>query len=371
MKRVLIRPSFQDWCENKLFTQGTSFSSVYQEAFYLWKQEAAKAGFQLDTWDQAPLDSADIFWFLDLPPSRTKFEHICAQLNPEAPIVLQILESPVLGIHAFNHANTKCFDAVLTYEYLETIKQNQRYFHYHLPNQIRQPQSNLPYSERKGLLLINSNRVEGFLGMRQVGLAGIPAFGKFLSGWHCSLSMFIEALSGELYSHRRKISHIADLIASDFLDIYGRGWNGEQISWCSLYLNRPYKCWQGIHNISKWELCEQYRFVLSFENFHGSRGYISEKIFDAFFAGTVPVYLGDENVTEYIPREAFIDARNFDDYNELLKYLIALPKKEWSDMREAGQTFVNSPKFQNFESHAFAKTATDILKKISAYSRNS
>ncbi len=365
MKRVLIRPSFQDWCENRLFTHGTSFTSAYQEAFSLWKQEAAKIGFQLDTWDQAPLNKADLFWFLDLPPSRQEFARICTQLTPKTPIVLQILESPVLGIHAFNHANTQDFDAVLSYEYIEIIKQNQRYFHYHLPNEFRQPQNNLSYSERTGLLLINSNRVEGFLGMRQVGFSGIPGLGKFLAGWSCSLSMFSEALSRELYSERRKLARIAELIAPNFLDIYGRGWNGEQVSWCPLYQNRSYHCWRGIPTISKWDLCEQYRFVLSFENFRGRRGYISEKIFDALFAGSVPVYLGDERITDYVPAEAFVDARNFDNYTDLLKYLIACPEKEWLDMREAGQDFIKSDKFQNFNSVQFAKTATEILKKIS------
>ncbi len=66
MKLVLIRPPFKDWCENKLFTHGTSFTGTYQEAFSQWKQEAAKVGFQMDTWDQASLKEADRSWFLDL-----------------------------------------------------------------------------------------------------------------------------------------------------------------------------------------------------------------------------------------------------------------------------------------------------------------
>ncbi|HYW21511.1 MAG TPA: glycosyltransferase family 10 [Nodularia sp. (in: cyanobacteria)] len=364
MKRVLIRPTFQDWCENKLFSDGTSFASVYQEAFSLWKQQAAKIGFQLDTWDQAPLNKADLFWFLDLPPSRQEFARIRAQLKPKTPIVLQILESPFLAIHAFNNANTQDFDAVLSYEYIETIKQKERHFHYHLPNQLRQPQTNLEYSERKGLLLINSNRVGGFLGMRQVGFSGIPGLGKFLAGWYCSLSMFSEALSGELYSERRKLARTAELIFPNFLDIYGRGWNGEQISWCPLYENRSYNSWRGIPTISKWDLCEQYRFVLSFENFKGRRGYISEKIFDAMFAGSVPVYLGDDRITDYVPSDAFVDARNFDNYSDLLKYLITFSEAAWLDMREAGQAFIKSDEFQCFNSVQFAEIATDILKKV-------
>ena len=36
-------------------------------------------------------------------------------------------------------------------------------------------------------------------------------------------------------------------------------------------------------------------------------GYVTEKIFDAFKAGCVPVYWGAENITKYVPAECFID----------------------------------------------------------------
>ncbi|MDM3861009.1 MAG: glycosyltransferase family 10 [Aphanizomenon gracile PMC644.10] len=364
MKRVLIRPTFHDWCENKLFTQGTSFSAVYQEAFSLWKQQAAKLGFQLDTWDQAPLDTADIFWFLDLPPSRREFERIRTQLKPNTPIVLQILESPFLAIHALHQSNTKDFDAVLTYQHPNIGHFPPNYYHYRLPNQIRYPQTNIPFAERKGLSLINSNRIEGFLAMRQVGLAGLPAIGKFLSGWHCSIPMFREAIFGELYSHRRQIAKLAESLAPDFLDLYGRGWNGEQISWCPLYINRPYKCWRGIPNISKWQLCEQYKFVLGFENFQGDLGYISEKIFDPIFAGSIPVYLGDDKIQNHVPPEVFIDARNFDNYTELLQYLLNFNENKWKKMKACGQDFLNSNNFKDFHSSSYANIALNILKQL-------
>ncbi len=364
MKQVLIRPSFQDWCDNRLFTQGTSFSSVYQEAFAEWKKLAAASGFNLDTWDQKPLDKADIFWFLDLPPTRKEFSYIRSQLKPNTPIVLQILESPLLDIHAFSKLNTQVFDAVLSYEHIPDIRNHKKYFHYHLPNQRYYPHTNLPYTQRKGLLMINSNRVEGFFAIRQLGLAGIPALGKLLTGWHCSIPMFIETLSGELYSHRRQIAKLAEQLNPDFLDIYGRGWNGEQISWFPFYPNRPYPTWRGIPNIHKGQLCEQYKFVLSFENFQGDLGYISEKIFDPIMAGAVPVYLGDRQITNYIPPEIFIDARNFKNYTDMLLYLINLSKKNWEELRKFGQSFIKSNDFQMYESSSFAKIALNILKEV-------
>ncbi|MEB3191637.1 MAG: hypothetical protein VKL42_14965 [Snowella sp.] len=100
---------------------------------------------------------------MDLPPSRQEFEQIRGQLRPDTSVVLQILESPVLGIHAFDPVNTSGFDAVLTYEHPEAIKSRTHYFHYHLPNQLRQPRTNMPFEERKGVVLINGNRVKGFL----------------------------------------------------------------------------------------------------------------------------------------------------------------------------------------------------------------
>lgn len=364
MKRVLIRPPFQDWCGNRLFREGTSYTGLYQEAFSLWKQESATKGFQIDTWNQAPLETADIFWFLDLPPTRKEFEHIRAQLKPGTKLVLQILESPVLAIHEFAYQNTQDFDFVLSYEHPELVSKRHRYVHYHLPNQLRQPTKNVPFEERRGLLLINSNRVEGLWAIRQVGLGGLPGIGKFLTGWYCSPAMVQEALSGELYSHRRKIARLAERIAPDFLDIYGRGWDGEQVSWCPVFPNRPYGCWRGIPKISKHALCEQYRFVLCFENFRGDHGYISEKIFDPIFAGSVPVYLGDEQIHKYVPPEIFIDARNFDDYSDLLQSLISFPKDQWKKMRKISQEFIHSDQFTSFKSMSFVSKTLNVLQSL-------
>jgi len=365
MKQILIRPSFHDWCQNRLFTEGTSFTAVYREAFSRWKQIAAKAGYKLDTWDMAPLETADILWFLDLPPSRKEFEHICSTLNPKTHIVLQILESPVLGIHAFSDQNTQFFDAVLSYEHSNNLEKRSSYFQYHLPNQLQLPKTNLTYQQRRGLLLLNSNRVEGFWAMRQVGLSGIPGFGKLLSGWHCSIPMLYETLSGELYSQRRELARLAENIAPDYLDIYGRGWNREQVSWFPLHKNIPYRCWRGIPKLSKQDLCEQYRFVLSFENFKGNRGYISEKIFDSLFAGSVPVYLGDEQITDYIPPRAFVDARKFDSFKSLLEFLMHCPVDEWNQMRRNGQEFIQSEVAKRFYADNFIHSAMSVLRKLS------
>ena len=149
-----------------------------------------------------------------------------------------------------------------------------------------------------------------------------------------------------------------------FLDVYGAGWNGEQISWCPLYPNRPYRCWRSKARVSKHELSAEYRFVMAYENFRGRRGYISEKIFDVFQAGSVPVYMGEERIAEFVPPEAFVDARNFRAPRELLAYLQSCPEPEWSEMRQAGQDFLRSAVFRSFTDEAFAERMTNVLKNV-------
>jgi hypothetical protein len=364
MKRVLIRPTFHDWCGNRLFTQGTSWQGRYRGAFSAWKEKAMALGIQIDTWDQAPLENADLLWLLDLPPSRREFEQIHCQLRPGTPMVLQVFESPAVAPFGLIDANRKQVSAVVTYELPDASPAISRHFHYHLPVPVLWPVKNPPFAQRKGLLMCYSNRVSGFWAIRQAGLAGLPFFGRMLAGWECPLSLVRELSYGDLYVERRAIAREAERDTSGFLDVFGAGWNGEQVSWCPLYPNRPYRCWRGNVEISKHELSAEYRFVVAYENFRGRRGYISEKIFDALQAGSVPVYLGEERIAEFVPREAFVDARNFPTLRELLAYLQSCPEPEWGEMRQAGQEFLHSAAFRSFTDEAFAERMTDVLKAI-------
>jgi alpha(1,3/1,4) fucosyltransferase len=364
MKRVLIRPTFHDWCGNRLFTGGTSWQGLYRNAFSAWKEKALALGVQIDTWDQAPLETCDLLWLVDLPANKKEFDQIRPGLRPGTPIVLQVFESPAIAPFGLISANRKHVSAVVTYEFTDGASVLSKYFHYHLPVPVLSPAKNPPFSERKGLLMCYSNRVSGLWAIRQPGLAGLPFFGRILAGWKCPLSLVRELSCGDLYGERRAIAREAERYIPHFLDVFGPGWNREQVSWCPLYPNRPYRCWRGTAKLSKHELSAEYRFVMAYENFRGRRGYISEKIFDALQAGSVPLYLGEERIAEFVPREAFVDARNFRTRRELLAHLQSCPETEWEQMREAGQKFLRSAAFRSFTDEAFAQRMTDVLKNI-------
>jgi hypothetical protein len=98
---------------------------------------------------------------------------------------------------------------------------------------------------------------------------------------------------------------------------------------------------------SKSETLSRYTFALCFENMV-MEGWITEKIFDCFFAGTVPVYRGAPDIDRWIPREAFIDMRELDGYEALREHLHGMSAADIEAHREAARAFLGSPEFERF-----------------------
>jgi hypothetical protein len=98
----------------------------------------------------------------------------------------------------------------------------------------------------------------------------------------------------------------------------------------------------------------EYKFVIASENFRGSKGYISEKIFDAILGGSVPVYFGEKKIADFIPKNSFIDASEFHSLEHLVKKLERMSEEEWQQIRSAGKAFLNSNEFLEFTNKKFA-----------------
>ncbi len=103
---------------------------------------------------------------------------------------------------------------------------------------------------------------------------------------------------------------------------------------------------------------------MAFENITGNYGYISEKIFDCFYAGVVPIYLGDDNISKYIPSEALVDARQFTTDLELLKYVRECPKSVWQKMYDSGQDYLQSESIKIFQSDRFVSRMIEIINEF-------
>ncbi|MDD2698437.1 MAG: glycosyltransferase family 10 [Arcobacteraceae bacterium] len=68
---------------------------------------------------------------------------------------------------------------------------------------------------------------------------------------------------------------------------------------------------------AKLEVLKNFKFTLCYENECDIAGLISEKIFDCFYARTIPIFWGASNVESYFPKDTYIDKRNFNSYKEL------------------------------------------------------
>lgn len=147
----------------------------------------------------------------------------------------------------------------------------------------------------------------------------------------------------EFYSER--IRAIATLSKRSGIDLFGHGWGiwwRRRSFWWPYwrYRSRLMSSYRGIC-ASKWDVLSKYRFSLCFEN-SPMLGYLTEKIFDCLYAGTVPVYWGAPDIAKLVPPTAFIDMRKFSSYDEMFNYTQSMKEPEWIAMREAGREFLRT-----------------------------
>jgi hypothetical protein len=356
MKQVLIRPLWDMGLKGKLF------ETIYPYSMKLWRAAAARLGIALDAWDAMPLDRADCVWLLDLPDRKAVFDDARRRARPGVPFVLHVMESPVSRAHNFVPANQSLCDYVVTYQQNTAGQAN--HFSYRLPHSLRFTGRHVPFQERRCTVMVNSNRVEGFLAIRQPGLAGLPGIGRHFGGWKLPLWSWLAPARGELYSWRRQFARVAEEVDPELLTVFGHGWSGEQISWFPGFSKRPYRCCKAAHIPEKLGVVAGYRFCISVENYRGTLDYISEKILEAMVAGAVPVYLGEENITSLIPAKAMVDVRHFRNHRDLLKYLSSCPQAEWEEMYRAGQEFLKTEAARSFSAERFVQQMNGILIKI-------
>jgi hypothetical protein len=144
------------------------------------------------------------------------------------------------------------------------------------------------------------------------------------------------------------------------IDLYGVGWGMS---------TRPsiQKSYRGICE-AKIDVLKNYKFSICFENARGYKGLITEKIFDCFAAGNVPVYLGAPNIEDYIPKSCFVDFRDFNDYPSLYKYLTAMTSVEYQAYIDAAREYLQSAEYREFTSERYAEI---VLEQVQSLLRDS
>lgn len=251
-----------------------------------------------------------IFWNL---PSFAKKLDLSAL--PKEKMVLFLWEPPAVNSYLYKEKLHRLFSRIYTWD--DDLVDNKRYFKFFYPN-FHPMEKQLPsFQERKLCTLIAANK----------------------SSRH----------PDELYSLRDAAIAYFEAAAKDEFTLYGYGWE-----------EKNYSCYKGAVN-DKIQTLKQYRFALCYENISGLKGYITEKIFDCFRAAAIPIYLGAVNVEEYIPKECFIDRRDFSSNEELLSYLHSFTEEEYNRRILATRNFLDSAAARRFSKEEFLKLFLDLI----------
>lgn len=184
----------------------------------------------------------------------------------------------------------------------------------------------------------------------------------------------------ELYSSREAAIRWFEKFNPGDFDLYGVGWQSYRFGGFKVLraLNRipglgflygmatgkNYKSYKGqVENKKK--VLERYRFSICYENAKNIPGYITEKIFDSFISGCIPVYLGADNIQDYIPAECFIDKRDFSSYEDLYEFMSSMDDVCYLKYLDNIEVFLNSEDSYPFTSLGFAEIMVScILRSI-------
>ena len=177
----------------------------------------------------------------------------------------------------------------------------------------------------------------------------------------------------ELYTERfRAIKWFENNHPNEF-DLHGFGWD-QYVSnnkYINFFLNKLRLSGLIKKNLltykgkieSKKTVLIKYKFAICYENALNIPGYITEKIFDCFFSGCVPIYLGPKNIFEHIPHNCFIDKRNFKSYENLYEFIKNMSDQKYLSYLANIEKFLNSDKALQFSCEYFSNTLISNLSE--------
>ena len=314
--------------KNRLFDLDDSFVNRdnWLFGFHLLKTEFRRQGIDLSTHDINSIRESEIVIFNDMPETSPA-------KAPGQVFFLLALESIAVLPANFNLYRYDLFDKIFTWkddiiDGAKVIKINYSFqFDYHFS-------LDLGDKEKLCCMIVNNK-------------------------YSCH--------ENELYSARIEAIKWFEKHHPDEFDLYGSGWDQyfsdrflnkviRRARLGSLIKRRRYQCYRGTVP-SKVPTLKKYRFTLCYENVRDIPGYITEKIFDCFFAGSVPIYLGAGNITEHIPLGCFIDKREYATYDEMYRYLTGMTDATYISYLENIRAFLDSPASYEF-------TADNFVHKI-------
>lgn len=290
-----------------------------------WHHSALREKFkefdvELLTSNEIDEDEADFIFYDNMPCKMPKY--------PEKSYVW-IAEPPVIYSRNFKYSSFKNFKKVFTWNNNYILKNSEKFIKLNYPQKFSPVDFDISKKEK---------------------LCALVAMNK------------VSTRKNELFSERIFAIEWFEKNALDDFDLFGGGW---EKGLHKRFLNFTYyagvpKCYRGIIE-NKIEALKKYKFSICYENYKNNNGYITEKIFDAFRASNVPIYLGEVEIEKYIPSGCYIKKADFKNYNELYKFLKNMDEKTYLGYLNNIQKYIESKEAQAF---SLSTWLTAIMEEI-------
>lgn len=275
------------------------------------KPRLEERGCELKTWEKK---EEDLWVFFGMGVGRVK-ESDYGERDPSKQ-VLFLFEPPTVEPQLYDPKVQVRFGKIFTWD--DDLVDNKKFFKFCYPALKERIANITPFEEKKFCTLI----------------------ARRLGSQHPK----------QLYSERENTIRFFEDKPGEF-EFYGAYWE-----------KRKFKNWRGAIP-DKLAVLKNYKYCICYENMKDVKGYISEKIFDCFAAGVVPVYWGASNVAEYIPEGCFIDRRKFKNNKQLYKFLKRISKEEYEKYLENAAIFLKSEGARVFTEERFIDTFMKVVEQ--------
>lgn len=274
-------------------------------------------------------------------------------------------ESPIIASRYYHgiRSRTRKFKWIFDWEGICERIGNDRFIPMYLPNSYKEVVFNQNWSDREFLVIINSNKKAFRWHWPDIKIKNsFILFRSLVSNLNTSWIKSIDPIM-KFESYSKRLDSIRFFGNLNCLDLFGNLWQNEMNSPKSEISSLIQNSYKGrIPDYKKLEVLSKYKFSIVIENTIFA-GYLTEKIFDCFFAGVIPVYLGDPMILQKIPKECFIDMRNFSSLESLYNFLTSITEDQANDYLKSAKDFLNSEKFFPFTNEGFSKTIVNLIKE--------
>ncbi len=297
--------------------------------FILMKKEFSNSGIDLNTCDIVSIKDADFVIYYNLPSILPVEKDIKKSY-------LILSESELIRPDNYDKEKHRRFNKIFTWH--DDLVDNKKYFklnYSHLfPKEINKDLSKkrklctLIAGDKKAthMLELYSKRVESIRWFENNHPEEFDLYGTDWDRYKFKGSFFLRAFN--------RVPYIPQVFAK--------------------IINQTYPSYRG-KVTNKKKTMEKYKFSICYENARDIPGYITEKIFDSFFAGCVPIYWGANNILDYIPKECFIDKREFNTYEEIYNFIKNINDEDYMKYLDNIENYILSERKHIFTNEYFAQ----------------